>query len=169
MTTISTFTHTSHNSSTSIIIPRETNDSYDDLIKIEAIAKRAIRVSKQARETEARIAIIILEPESTDKSSIRPEENSQTLDELELRLVPRTSFIKSSNSDLNSLQSETNEGMTRMLEEMPFMEAIEHALISENSFTHHLNDTSASFASRSSISEEIKGQNQSLNRLTFSE
>ena len=52
VTIISTFTHTSRNSSASIIISREANDSYDDFIKIKMIAKRAIRVTKQIREVE---------------------------------------------------------------------------------------------------------------------
>ena len=103
VTTISTFTRTSRNSSAPIVIPREADGSYGDPTKIEATAKRAVRVAKQAREAEARIATTILEPESTDEPSIRPEEDSQTLDELESRLVARTPFIAPSNSDLNSL------------------------------------------------------------------
>ena len=74
------------------------------------------------------------------------------LDELESQLVARTSFIASSNSDLNSLQSKTNEGVTRALEKISFMETIEYALIHENPFTHHLDDTSISSASHSSTS-----------------
>ena len=91
-----------------------------------------------------------------DESSIRSEKDSQTLNKLELQLITKTLFIASSNSDLNSLQSEMNKKIIRILKKISFIKTIEYTLIFKNSIIYHLNDISTSFISHFSISKEVK-------------
>ena len=91
------------------------------------------------------------------------------MNELESRFITKTSFIKSSNFDLNSLQLEMNEKMTRALEKISFIKAIEYTFIHENFIIHHLDDIFISFVSHSSTLKEVRAQNQLLNRLISSE